>query len=274
MRLQPHLALRLHALIVPVTRLVHVRLSAALVCILEAVRKRKGRLYNSEYHIALPACDARMMPAESASNSKMSIEARNAALFCGRLRAYTLSGVEFVAYDDGSKAGRARGSGGGSAQQARMAMCFSKSPSLAGKALASHLMIRMLVQATPTAARRADGDVPPHIEEGSELIDRLRALPLEAGRGSVPLGTSLLKLVPPVWNEQKGVFEAVFVGRANCGSNKNVQLVDTARPDQPALMVGKLRTNEFSVDFSGISAFQAFAAALAVFDVSSVRRRF
>jgi RNA ligase (TIGR02306 family) len=62
-----------------------------------------------------------MMPAESASNSKMSIEARNAALFCGRLRAYTLSGVEFVAYDDGSKAGRARGSGGGSAQQARMA---------------------------------------------------------------------------------------------------------------------------------------------------------
>jgi hypothetical protein len=39
-------------------------------------------------------------------------------------------------------------------------------------------------------------------------------------------------------------------------------------------MVGKLRTNEFSVDFSGISAFQAFAAALAVFDVSSVRRRF
>ena len=57
-------------------------------------------------------------------------------------------------------------------------------------------------------------------------------------------------------------------------SNKNVQLVDTARPDQPALMVGKLRTNEFSVDFSGISAFQAFAAALAVFDVSSVRRRF
>jgi hypothetical protein len=155
-----------------------------------------------------------------------------------------------------------------------MAMCFSKSPSLAGKALASHLMIRMLVQATPTAARRADGDVPPHIEEGSELIDRLRALPLEAGRGSVPLGTSLLKLVPPVWNEQKGVFEAVFVGRANCGSNKNVQLVDTARPDQPALMVGKLRTNEFSVDFSGISAFQAFAAALAVFDVSSVRRRF
>ena len=258
------------------TRLVHVRLSAALVCILEAVRKRKGRLYNSEYHIALPACDARMMPAESASNSKMSIEAQNAALFCGRLRAYTLSGVEFVAYDDGSKAGRARGIGRGSAQQVRLAVCFSKSPSLAGKALASHLMIRMLVQATPTAARRADGDVPPHIEEGSELIDRLRALPLEAGRGSVPvpLGTSFLKLVPPVWNEQKGVFEAVFAGRANCGSNKNVQLVDTARPDQPALMVGKLRTNEFSVDFSGISAFQAFAAALAVFDVSSVRRRF
>ena len=39
--------------------------------------------------------------------------------------------------------------------------------------------------------------------------------------------------------------------------------------------VGKLRKNLFNVDLNGcISPFQAFAIALAIFDQSSVRRRF
>ena len=58
-------------------------------------------------------------------------------------------------------------------------------------------------------------------------------------------------------------------------SNKNVQLADTARPEEAALQIGKLRNNMFNVDLGGcVSPFQGFAAALAVFDQSSVRRRF
>ena len=46
------------------------------------------------------------------------------------------------------------------------------------------------------------------------------------------------------------------------------------RGDEAALQVGKLRNNMFNVDMSGcVSPFQAFTAALAVFDQSSVRRR-
>jgi hypothetical protein len=59
-------------------------------------------------------------------------------------------------------------------------------------------------------------------------------------------------------------------------SNKNAQLVSRDRPvAQPMLQVGKLQKNLFNVDFSGfLSVYQAFALALAVFDQSSVRRRF
>ena len=66
-----------------------------------------------------------------------------------------------------------------------------------------------------------------------------------------------------------------FEGRAALLSNKNLQLADMARPSQSALQVGKLRDNLFNVDFgSGVSPLQAFSAALAVFDQSSMRRRF
>lgn len=41
------------------------------------------------------------------------------------------------------------------------------------------------------------------------------------------------------------------------------------------LQVGKLQKDLFNVDFSGFfSVYQAFALSLAVFDQSSVRRRF
>eukprot|EP00966_Prymnesium_polylepis_P303525 7011576-Prymnesium_polylepis.1 len=58
-------------------------------------------------------------------------------------------------------------------------------------------------------------------------------------------------------------------------SNKNVQLANEAEDENATLQVGKLRKNLFNVDLSGcISPFQAFAIALAIFDQSSVRRRF
>ena len=48
-----------------------------------------------------------------------------------------------------------------------------------------------------------------------------------------------------------------------------------ALPSTVAPQVGKLRANMFNVDMMGcVSPFQAFASALAVFDQSSVRRRF
>lgn len=236
----------------------HSSTPSAPVCILEALRKRKGRLYNPEYRITLPE---QMFPAV---NTPAEDTSRRAELYCGRMRSYHLSGADFVAYDDGVKPGRMREDGGGAPQNMRrqmVAMCFQKSS-------AQHSVVRMLVPA------------PSHIPEAAnappeDLVDALRSIPSEAGHEVPPAYTNYLKLVPPRWNEDEGVFEGVFAGRAHCASNKNVQLVDVSRPDEAAVVVGKLQPNEFSLDFGGcISPFQAFAAALAIFDVSSVRRRF
>jgi len=50
---------------------------------------------------------------------------------------------------------------------------------------------------------------------------------------------------------------------------------NTAAPHEAALQVGKLSNNMFNVDMRGVvSPYQAFCSALAVFDQSSVRRRF
>ena len=107
-----------------------------------------------------------------------------------------------------------------------------------------------------------------------DLLEAVQTIPCEAGHETPPEGTQLLKLVPPRWNADEQMFQLFCEGRACCMSNKNVQLADTSRPDEAALQVGKLRNNMFNVDMSGcVSPFQAFAAALAVFDQSSVRRR-
>jgi hypothetical protein len=46
-------------------------------------------------------------------------------------------------------------------------------------------------------------------------------------------------------------------------------------PNEAVLQVGKLNSQMFNVDLQGcLSPFQAFCSALAVFDQSSVRRRF
>ena len=56
---------------------------------------------------------------------------------------------------------------------------------------------------------------------------------------------------------------------------ENLQLADVDRPEQSVLQVGKLGDDHFNVDLNGCaSPLQAFATALAVFDQSSMRRRF
>jgi len=112
---------------------------------------------------------------------------------------------------------------------------------------------------------------PPDID----ILEALQTLPHELQHELPPQGTQLLKLVPPRWNAEEQMFQLFCEGRACCMSNKNVQLADTAKPEEAALQIGKLRANMFNVDMNGcVSPFQAFAAALAVFDQSSVRRRF
>ena len=107
-----------------------------------------------------------------------------------------------------------------------------------------------------------------------DLLEELQALPMEE-RAEPPEGCRLLRLVPPRWNADEQMFQLFCEGRACCMSNKNVQLADMAMPDRAALQVGKLSNNMFNVDLQGcVSPFQAFCSALAVFDQSSIKRRF
>ena len=238
------------------------------VCVFEATRTRKGKLKNSQYRIMLPSHDARMIPPEYGPVKEMSDEALDAALYCGKVRSYNLSGANFVAYDDGIK--EEAMPKGPAADQVRarkqlVAMMFNKSTSRRVP-----MTMRMLLP-TPTPNGQPDNPT----AAASDLLESLQAVPLEVGQDVPPTGTQMLKLVPPRWNADEQMFQLFCEGRACCMSNKNVQLADTSRPDEAALQVGKLRANMFNVDMMGcVSPFQAFASALAVFDQSSVRRRF
>ena len=256
------------------------------VCLFEASRSHKGWMCNPEYRITLPTTDARMLPAaESEPTAEVSAEARDAAVYCGRMRSYTLSGADYVAYDDGAKPDKWGAIPYGVRPRRQMAaMRLSKSA-------AQEVLMRMLVP-TPPSGEEPQAAVPPPTSREEpqaavqpptsaaapkDMLDRLRAIPLDAPSGTVPRprGTNLLEVVLPQWSEEQEGFESVFAGRARCASNKNLQLADVSRPDEAALQVGKLRPAEFNLDFSGcVSPFQAFAAALAVFDNSSLRRRF
>lgn len=210
-----------------------------------------------------------MVPPEYGPVSEMSEEALDAALYCGKVRSYNLSGANFVAYDDGVKP-EAMPKGAETRPRAQMvAMCFNKSTSRRVP-----MTMRMLVP-TPSAAKEASAPVPATQPPSADLLETLQNMPFETGLESPPEGTRLLKLVPPRWNADEQMFQLFCEGRACCMSNKNVQLADTARPDEAAMQVGKLRADMFNVDMNGVvSPFQAFASALAVFDQSSVRRRF
>mmetsp|Transcript_34760 Transcript_34760/g.73131 ORF Transcript_34760/g.73131 Transcript_34760/m.73131 type:complete len:770 (-) Transcript_34760:328-2637(-) len=108
-------------------------------------------------------------------------------------------------------------------------------------------------------------------------VDLLKELLSDSSSSTrAPLGTRLLAVLPPVWNESAQCYQLAFPSRARCDSNKNVQLSDpVAEAAAPALQVGKLAKDLFSVDFSGrVSVLQAFAIALCVIDQSSVVRRF
>ena len=190
------------------------------------------------------------------------------SFYCGKVRSYNLSGANFVAYDDGVKPEDVPKGAAGVIRLRRqmVAMCFNKSTSRRVP-----MTMRMLMP-TPNNDPNAP---PPSSGAAADLLEALQTLPLEAGMEAPPDGTQLLKLVPPRWNADEQMFQLFCEGRACCMSNKNVQLADTSRPDEAALQVGKLRNNMFNVDMSGcVSPFQAFASALAVFDQSSVRRRF
>jgi hypothetical protein len=237
------------------------------VCIFEATRTRKGKLKNSQYRIMLPSGDSRFVPTEYGPVHEMSEEALDTALYCGKVRSYNLSGANFVAYDDGYKPETTtkQGFGGNPPLRPRrqlVAMCFNKSTSRRVP-----MTMRMLLPSPRLEQTTA---------EQADLLESLQRTPLEQGQEAPPPeGTHLLKLVPPRWNADEQMFQLFCEGRACCMSNKNVQLADTSKPDEAALQVGKLRANLFNVDMNGcVSPFQAFAAALAVFDQSSVRRRF
>ena len=238
------------------------------VCIFEASRTRKGKLKNSQYRILLPAADARMVPSEFGPAKDLPSDALtgdDGPLYCGKVRSYNLSGSNFVAYDDGVKPEDAPRGRAVRFRRQMVAMCFNKSTSRRVP-----MTMRMLL---PTPNPSADAQAPSGA--AADLLESLQNVPFEAGQEQPPSGTQLLKLVPPRWNADEQMFQLFCEGRACCMSNKNVQLADTSRPDEAALQVGKLRSNMFNVDMSGcVSPFQAFAAALAVFDQSSVRRRF
>jgi len=140
------------------------------------------------------------------------------------------------------------------------------------------MTMRMLVPAVEVADRPVGSSpraAPTMPLTAAELLDSLQALPPQSEVEQPPEGTRLLKLVPPRWNAEEQMFQLFCEGRACCMSNKNVQLADTLVPDAAVLQVGKLSDNLFNVDLQGcLSPFQAFCAALAVFDQSSVRRRF
>jgi len=241
------------------------------ICIFEASRTRKGSLKNSQYLIKFPKGDPRLV---DAPDGALNGEALEAALYCGKVRSYNLSGANFVAYDDGIKVepGEERPPGKRLRRQ-MVAMTFNKSSSRRVP-----MTMRMLVPAVEVAdapdehhSARGTPSLPP---AAAELLDSLQALPNEESAAPPP-GTRLLKLVPPRWNAEEQMFQLFCEGRACCMSNKNVQLADTLVPEQAVLQVGKLNNNMFNVDLQGVlSPFQAFCSALAVFDQSSVRRRF
>ena len=240
------------------------------ICIFEASRTRKGSLKNSQYVIKLPRDDPRLVDVEE--NLGYLPED---LFYCGKVRSYNLSGANFVAYDDGVKVETPdeKPPPGKRLRRQMVAMCFNKSSSRRVP-----MTMRVLVPAVEVADapdQPSERGVPSLPQTCVELLETLQALPQGAEEQTPPAGTRLLKLVPPRWNADEQMFQLFCEGRACCMSNKNVQLADTLVPNEAVLQVGKLNSQMFNVDLQGcLSPFQAFCSALAVFDQSSVRRRF
>mmetsp|Transcript_71750 Transcript_71750/g.214238 ORF Transcript_71750/g.214238 Transcript_71750/m.214238 type:complete len:446 (+) Transcript_71750:79-1416(+) len=77
----------------------------------------------------------------------------------------------------------------------------------------------------------------------------------------------LFRNKPPKWHEQKGAFVLNFNSRVTEASVKNFQLISSTDPEKVYLQFGRVGKEAFTIDFQHpISAFQAFAMCLSVFD--------
>ena len=141
------------------------------ICIFEAARSRKGKLKNSQYRIMLPASDPRMVPSEFGPVKEMSEEALDAALYCGKVRSYNLSGANFIAYDDGAKPENLpKVSSKLRVRRQMVAMCFNKSTSRRVP-----MTMRMLI---PSPDPSGNASPPP----ATDLLETLQAIPFESGQ--------------------------------------------------------------------------------------------
>mmetsp|Transcript_17805 Transcript_17805/g.58160 ORF Transcript_17805/g.58160 Transcript_17805/m.58160 type:complete len:897 (-) Transcript_17805:288-2978(-) len=261
------------------------------VCIFEAHRSRKGKLSNSHYYISLPD-DPRFF--DAAGSVGKADEKRKSLFrlpirssrgdggdgpsagsddpvgpgFCGKVRSFGLSGSAFLVYDDGHKPGKEWTTHQPHVRQQMAAAVFQRGNSRRAPMTMRAMLptqAGLLQQAHQTElAKSTQGDILKVLENKS--VEDIRP----------PEGMEVLNLAPPEWSDDAQVYQLAYEGRAVCMSNKNVQLVPRDRPvAQPMLQVGKLQKDLFNVDFSGFfSVYQAFALSLAVFDQSSVRRRF
>ena len=168
--------------------------SDSRVCIFEASRSRKGKLSNSKYAITLPARDGRLRPTLNRLGQplpgagQLSKEEREAALYCGKLRSYSLSGGNFVVYDDGMKPEAIERTGAGRPRRQLASLIFDKQSTKKAP-----MSMRMLL---PNAEERAravhyGSDQPP-----LDVHAVLQSLHPESP--AAPKGFDLLKLAQPL----------------------------------------------------------------------------
>ena len=182
----------------------HLRLGAGRsVCIFEACKSRTATMRNSQYRIRLPASDDRMLPVECGPPTELSREAVDAALYCGKMRAYGFNGLRFVAYDDGAKRPSGSATPEGRGRRQLSAVAFTNSSALPWSS--EPMQVRILVP-TPSPRTDANSATPP-----PPLPNLLRALhasrPGADATEPPPEGTSLLRMVPPKWNADEGMFQ-------------------------------------------------------------------
>ena len=128
----------------------------------------------------------------------------------------------------------------------------------------------------PSPATLAPGATPAH---GHDLLDTLQGMSGAAGPvgheapvSPPPEGTELLRLVPPKWNEEGGMYQLSYEGRACCMSNRTCS--SPTADDGVATLGGQAAEGHVQHGPARRVAVEAFAIALAIFDQSSVRRRF
>jgi len=239
--------------------------SAQRVCIFEATRARKGKLANAHYLISVPA------------DPRLSSSGTRAPEYCGKTRSFHLSGAVFVVYDDGAKPGSRppRAEEAPTPRQQLAAIAFSK-----GHSRRSPMTMRALLSIGTPREHDPEGSAEPP-DDAANILQALDSLDPQAV--TPPAGTELLTLMPPLWNEQTGMFQLAFEarrdrvprsragsvitrtrrsqGRACCMSNKNVQLVSSRYKTRPTLQV---QIPEISATALGIHSAAPFGVRSAI----------